>query len=364
MLGSRAGYEQPRAGRCMLLVLLVVCLALSTLCLSGCLGLQKRSTTAAVVNGEPILESDVTAYIEGFRATDENLGKTDGWSDYLSSTGYTPSSLRRYILNSVFIPRILIEQECKERGITVTENEVDSAIASQQSAYENLEGADSWNSALVANGYDETSWRDHERRRLLEEKLAKTVVEKTDVSNSQVQNACNEHASEYNGKHSYYIAFVSEEAAREASGELATLANDTVTLEDFSEIGGTVKDAGWTSLPADNNKMSQAYLQTLDTLGVGTVSDPVAIDDKFYLIFCDELFKVDENVEFVQMADIPDEILEQLRHVAVDEYEQAQFEDWLDSVRAESEVEYTAMPQGLPYDLEPEKLALENEMES
>lgn len=91
------------------IALLAASIALSfALCLSGCFGIPAEAPVAATVNGEAILEEDVTSYIEGFRLKNDAYGTDDGWSSYLASTGYTPESFRQHVLDTVFVPNLVI----------------------------------------------------------------------------------------------------------------------------------------------------------------------------------------------------------------------------------------------------------------
>ncbi len=138
--------------------------------LTGCSSNTQEEAIAATVNGQTILESEVTAYIEGFRALNTAYEPNDNWANYLTSAGFTAKSLREYLLNEKFIPELLIRQSCEQLNISVAAETLDAIIEDTQAVYSDHYG-DSWASVLSAYGYDESSWRDAQELELLREQL-------------------------------------------------------------------------------------------------------------------------------------------------------------------------------------------------
>lgn len=323
--------------------LLLACL----LSLTGCFGIPSEPKVAASVNGEKILEDDVTSYIEGFRSKNPEYETDTGWAEFLKSNGYTSETMRIYVLDTVFIPKTLIRQECESRNIKITDAELDSVIQKEKSYYEQRYGDNSWDSVLASYGYDEDTWRENERDRLLEEKLAQTVITDAQPTQGEIQALANQTASNYNGKSSYYIEFETQELASAARNRLAM--NDSVTsLEAFSTLGSTVY-AGWNSLTSSRDAMNTEYIQSLNSLALNQVSQPVQIDGKWLLIFCNATFNAGSAGESVALDTIPPEIYEQLVSDATENKTASLFDEWLEDLTRKSKIVYEPMPEGLAY---------------
>lgn len=209
---------------------------LASMSLCACLGFSKQASIAATVDGVAITEAEVTSYIEGFRQEKTERETASGWATWLSNNGFTAESLREYVLNTVFIPKAVIRNQAKNMSLEVTEDELDQIIQKEKDYYEERTGVGSWDSVLASYGYDEDKWRDNERDRLLEERLKEAVVTDVKPSASQYKSYGAKIASNYNSKHSYFIAFDSEEAAKEALEELGGT-EVQVKLKHFKKLG-------------------------------------------------------------------------------------------------------------------------------
>lgn len=302
---------------------------------------------AATVNGVAIEEDDVTGFIEGFRKKNAQYETDTGWAEFLKSNGYTSETLRTYVLNTVFIPQELIRQQCEELGIEIGDTDLDQVIAREKAYYEERYGENSWDSVLASFGYDESTWRENELNRLLEEQLRAMVIEQVEPTEAEVQAQANEGASSYNGKDSYYIEFPSFEAAQAAR---QSLHGDRITLNEFRRLGDVVH-AGWNSLPASRDTMSTEYEQALNGLEVDAVSEPVDSNGIWMLIYCDASFNVGAGGESVVLRSLPEEIYRQLVTDATEKKADQLFNEWLTSLSSESDIVINAMPSGLPYNV-------------
>lgn len=316
---------------------------------TACFGMKEPPSIAADVNGTKIEEDDVTDFIEGFRKNNPQYENDANWAEFLKSNGYTSETLRSYVIESVFIPKVLIAQQCAKRDIRVSDPDLDAVIEQEKAYYEMRYGDNSWDSVLASFGYDEKTWRENELNRLLEEKLKSEVVEPADPTEAEVLAMANEEASTYNGKDTYYIEFASEQDARSAREETAG-AGDTVSLDQFSRLGDAVH-AGWNSLPNDRKAMSTDYIQATNSLNAGNVSDPLQIDGKWMLIYCDSSFNVGAGGESVALASIPQDIYEQIVVDAGKAKTDELFDEWLEHLVESSDIEVSPMPDGLSYNI-------------
>lgn len=331
---------------CVLTALIAVCLV----SLTACFGVPSEPAVAARVNGELIYEDEVTAYIEGFRTKNTKYETDTGWAEFLKTNGYTSESIRTYVLDTYFIPKLLIRQQCDERGIQITEAELDQVIEQEKLYYEERYGENSWDSVLASYGYDEDTWRQNELDRLLEEQLMNTVVTDADPSESEIQVLANTTASNYNGKSSFYISYPSQQTAQTARDSLNLSADGTTTLEAFRSLGSNI-NAGWNSLSSDRDAMSTEYVQALNSLGLYQVSAPVQQGNSWMLIFCDATFNASSTGESVAIDSIPEGIYNQLVIDATTVKIESIFSSWLGELTEDSKIIYEPMPDGLPYNV-------------
>lgn len=315
---------------------------------------MQKSSVAATVGTASISEDTVTEYIEGFRSKNENCETDEGWASFLAKNGYTAESMRNYVLENVFIPHEVVRAKCAEMDITVSEDELSSAIAAEKEYYEQRYGADSWASVLASYGYDEESWRENEEARLLEQRCKDQVVGTIEPSQSQLQTYANENISTYNGKHSYYLSFDSLEEAQAVYDSFDSA--DHVSLEEFSAPGGAV-NAGWSSVEADQKRVSADYITALNDLEAKQVSEPMEDGDAYVLIYCDKVFSA-KGMTRVKLGKLPQGILAALTSDCEQLLEDEAYDSWLQEATSQMSVTINDMPDGLPYDV---NVALDDE---
>ena len=316
--------------------------------LFGCSGIPKEPQVAATVNGTVIAEDEVTEYIEGFRSKNDSYGTDAGWAAFLANAGYTPSSFRMHIIETTFVPNELVRQECASRKIVVTDDQLDLVIEQEKSYYEQRYGEDSWGSVLASFGYDEQTWRENEELRLLEEQLTDVVVKDKKASKSDILRMARQSGSNYNGRHSYYIDFKTEKQAQAARDTLAKSADATVKPKAFKKLGDTV-NAGWNSVTADRDKMSNEYLSALSELDARRVSAPVEDNGTWRLVLCDQVFTCPAELTYARLAAFPKKIYAQIESDASKAHVEDAYMDWLDEVTDSADIQVNAMPDGLPY---------------
>lgn len=342
------GEPPPVHKLCPIFAALALCLA--SCLLVGCFGMPSEPQVAATVNGDAIYESEVTEYIEGFRAQNPEYESDEGWAEFLRGNGYTAESIRRLVLDSVFIPKVLIHQECAARGITLTDSELDAVIEEERQYYEGRYGDNSWESVLSSYGYDEESWRENEADRLLEEQLIVEVVGAVQADEQQIQAEADANAAVYNGKHSYYRSFSSEQAGQRALSALRET-EGAMHLSDFETENSPAVNAGWNSIPSDREAMSTEYISALNELGQGEYSGLVQQGSQWIIVFCDQVYNVTRNNGHVNLSAMPAEIYRQVRQDAHDALVESTFADWMAQRVEAAGIEYVDIPDGLPYDV-------------
>lgn len=114
----------------------VIATALALSCaigLAGCGG----AAPAATVNGTPVAEETVAAYIDDFRAT-SSLEDDGAWATWLADNGYTPQSVRQEVVD-YYVDEELVRQAARERGVSADAAEVDEAVQKAKEGYESDE---------------------------------------------------------------------------------------------------------------------------------------------------------------------------------------------------------------------------------
>lgn len=130
------------------------------------------NAVAAVVNGEPIMEQDVTAYIEDFRA-DADLTDDAAWGEWMVSYGYTPETVRQDVVSS-FVYQALYEMAAQELQVEVTQADIDAALAEIKGEYESEE---EYQQSMADFGITEDEFIQNELvPSLLEEKIIEAAL--------------------------------------------------------------------------------------------------------------------------------------------------------------------------------------------
>ena len=373
---------------CLSFAVALCCVMLTS---TGCLGFSQKESVACYVDDVEIYESSVTSYIEGFRNLNEDCETDTGWAQFLVTNGMTAESMRNYVLNEVFIPQAIVNIECDELGIVVTDKELDSYISKQKDEYEEVYGADSWASALTSYGYDEQTWRESEEYNLLKSKLMEEVVGDVELSDAQLQAYISTNSSTYNGKHSYYYVYDSEDAANAtlntiiASVEQAAIASGTTDeattategqLPSFAQetasgsvvytidqqyftATGSPTDAGWSSLEKADSTVasiaqitqSGAYQTAVNELEKGQMSSVIKCEERWVIIYCDNSFQVQQDAAYLNLSDIPTDILTQFKIDGLASLKNDEFDSWLKQRIDEASINIVSMPEGLSYDV-------------
>lgn len=336
------------------LACVMLSLAFAFACLFGLASCSIKSGltggVAATVNGEKIMEDDVTEYIENFR---KNNGLEDdkAWASWMEASGYTPGTIREQVIDSMKETE-LIKQAAKEKGITVSKADIDASVEATRS---NFESDEAWESALAAAGMTEESYRESIEVPMLQKQLQEAVLEENapePATDEEVVSYLAQYAPLFDGaKRSSHILFkAGDEALAEEvlgrinSGELdfADAAKQYSTDTVSAEKGG---DVGWDQL----NTFVAEYTDALANLGEGQVSGLVTSDYGIHIIKCTEVFTAPETVTSIDQ--VPSELTEYVRGVVDDNLKTAAYNDWFSEFVEKADVKVNDMPEGLSYDV-------------
>ncbi|MDR1713288.1 MAG: FKBP-type peptidyl-prolyl cis-trans isomerase [Coriobacteriales bacterium] len=224
-------------------MVLVVALALP---FSGCTGSNAvdLGPVAATVRGTDIYENEIAKRIEFYR-TDTYSGEVMDdatWAYTLKTNGYTPETLREFVIRDVFALPVLILSEAEAAGITPDTTTIDDQIAEQKAAYASTETG--WQEWLEANYFLS---EDAYRKLLLAENVIQPLLDAkvpTAVpTQEEIDTYIEENASSYAGKRLSVIYFplevdpvvtAAEEAETAALSAEATAAAEGATEDDIA----------------------------------------------------------------------------------------------------------------------------------
>ncbi|MBQ9022055.1 MAG: SurA N-terminal domain-containing protein [Eggerthellaceae bacterium] len=304
---------------------------------------------AATVNGQEIPEDDVTTYIQSYRSYN-GLDDDDAWGNYLVSVGEDVKQFREDFID-YFISQKLTAQACEERGIEVTDEEIDKEIEQMRSYYSSDEA---WQTALEQAGLTEESYRDSLRTSMLDEKLQEEIGKEAEpVSETERLETAQMYASFIDGsRRSSHILFNLEDKET-AEKVLAMINNNEISFEDaakeYSEdtSGAEGGDVGWDKI----NSFVEEYANALSELEVGQVSGLVESQYGYHIIKCTDLFTVPEGG--ITSADqLPEALLEVIDEQLQSSAKTTAVNDWYKEYKEAADIVINDMPEGLPYDID------------
>lgn len=311
---------------------------------------------AATVNGTKITEDTIT---EQIMSTRESYGYTDdeSWAAYLESSGMTPESYRQNIIDN-YIDDVLVGQAERDANIQVSDEEVEEAW---QEAVASYSSEDEFVALLEQIGYTEASYKETIRQNLESEKFRDEVAPVEEPTDDEIIAYANENLSTYNDarRSSHILIKVAEDADDATREEAKAKAQDIldqinageITFEDaakeYSEDSSAADggDVGWDKLTT----FVDPYQQALSALDTNQVSGVVESDYGYHIIKCTGHFYVDGSVTSV------DQIPENLREIFAENIsstnQDAAYQEWLENLRAEADIQINEMPADVPYNV-------------
>ena len=328
---------------------------LSALCVMGitaCSGNSSSSTTkytggvAATVNGDEIQEDEVTASVENIRSQ-MSLTDEDAWGQWMAKNDYTPEKVREEVIDSL-VSKQLIIQGAEEKGVTVSDDEVQSYVDQMKANYSSDE---KWQEALESVNMSEDEYRSNIKTSLLQQGLLKTF--EADPSDDDVLSYAQSNISSYDGaKRSSHILF---DSGDEATAQSVLDQINAGTL-DFAEAAQTYSkdsgsaanggDVGWDKL----NSFVTEYTDGLADLQKDQVSGLVTSSYGIHIIKCTDVFAAPS--ELTSLDQLPSEFVEQFRSSLKSSNQSKEYQQWLSDAKDNAEIDIKDMPSGLPYDLD------------
>ncbi|MCQ2751842.1 MAG: SurA N-terminal domain-containing protein [Coriobacteriales bacterium] len=342
---------------------LVFSIILLCLCLCACFGVEQPKQVAAIVYGNSIYEEDVSNYISQWRNMDEHRKTDEGFIKEITSLGFTPASFREYILNTVFIPEKIVNYNCKQLNLSISQEELNSQIDKAKTSFDTQNSQTTFDLALKNLGYTDDSWQDNIEFNLKREKLKRALFSDYDFDDSLLKEYIIEHAPDCNGKYSYYVNFDTMDEAKQAHDEFVTVHSGDISLDDFKSLGAVI-DIGWSSFKNNKEKLDTAYFDALTGIPPLRISEPLDLAKKIYIIYCEqefiiEKFETSSKFEYQKQIDeqayinkIPQDIYDYLELNAKSEQIDSEFNIWLQDQNNEDNVKINKMPSDANYNID------------
>lgn len=301
---------------------------------------------AATVNGTEIEEDKVTRYINNFRIRGGYETEED-WKKYLQDNSYTVESLRDEVLDTL-IDQELVLQCADQRGVTVTDEEIDSYVQEMRANYSSDEA---WQTGLEGAGFeDENGYREALRYSILNKKLEEGFEAESEPSEEELVVQAQASITTYDGaKRSSHILFGKEDK-EQAESVLNQIRNGEISFADaakqYSTDTGSAEnggDVGWDKLTT----FVTEYQDALGNLNVGDVSDLVESEYGYHIITVTEEFNAPETLE--STSQVPEAIMEEIKSGMTSTESTDAKDAWLEQMRETNDVVINPMPEGLPY---------------
>lgn len=344
----------------------VCAVSLFALCVVGITACSGNSTSgskgvggvAATVNGAEIQEEEVTASVESIRSQ-MSLTDEDAWGEWMAKYDYTPEKVREEVIDSLVTKQLII-QGAEEKGVTVSDDEVQSYVDQMK---QNYASDDKWNEALQAVGMTEDEYKSNIKTSLLQQGLMKSF-EGDDPSDEDVLSYAQTYISSFDGaKRSSHILFDADdtETAQSVLDQInaGTLdfaeAAKTYSKDSSAQNGG---DVGWDKL----NSFVSEYTAGLADLSKGQVSGLVTSSYGIHIIKCTDEFAA--PAELTSLDQLPSEFVEQFRSSLKSSNQSKAYQQWLSDAKDNADIEIKDMPNGLPYDLDMSKYQSDDSSDS
>jgi foldase protein PrsA len=248
----------------------------------------------------------------------------------VSMAQLSKSTLNRYgadVLDEL-ITNKLIDQEIRKQGITVAAADIDAEVASLKNQYAGGDQA-TWESVLAQEGVTEAELRETVRRRMAVEQIIGKDITVTDEELQTYYDANKDYYTEPEQVRASEIVVATLEEAQaivtqlKGGADFAALAKEKSISEYSKENGGDLGYFASADQPADLSKAAFA-------LPVGQISDPIKIDEQYYVIKVADHKATKVNA----LADIRDQVRKDMVASQVEQ----KIPEWLTNIKAKAKI--------------------------
>lgn len=294
-------------------------LALAAVAVLGAASCASLQEAAAVVNGEKISQA-------AFEQEEIRLQDDPNFEGILRQVGDEPQArgvYRRAVL-STRIRQTVIRQEAVERGIEVTDADVEAFLGELAGQ---LGGSAAFEDLLRRANLSAEQARVLARRQVYEEKLRERVTEDLDVSRERIRDIYEQNRSEFEEVHLRRMTLESRQAAEEVVRELEGGAEFEEVASERSLEGQADEDVDLGFVPVSQLEGSpiRARLQGAEE---GEVIGPVQTQAAGFTV-----------LELVERRVQPlDEVRDRIREGLLGQQRQQAFEEWIGERMKEADI--------------------------
>ena len=241
---------------------------------SGTLG---NGGVAARVNNSPITTKQLDASVEKLRIQNPQI--------FTASSGISSAQIRNTLLDEL-INEQLITQEAKNRGVNITDAQVNKQVDAIKKQYSSQQQFDE---KLKQQGYTLETLKTQLKYQLIGQGIAEKLVPDSSVSDQEIQAYYTQHKNDFvlpAGKRVSQIQFALKDEAKAADvlkqlkggADFATLAQKYSVHAASAAQGGNI---GWTPTDAPLEKNLQ---EAVNNLGKGAISAVVKSSTGLFIL--------------------------------------------------------------------------------
>ncbi len=294
--------------------------------------------TAAVLLAAGCGSSDNVATVDGHDITKSDLDKMTKLVNSQSASSPAPQDS---IVNILVVNEVLA-LEAPAMNITVSDDEVNSTIDKQK---QTAGGDSQFQDALNKAGIDLDWYKNFVRNNLYFRKVLEQVTKNVTVSDQEVQDYYNQHASDPSfqapeTRQVRHILVADEKTANDVKAQLDAGADFAALASKYSIDPGS-KDKGGllynpttnqAEIPSKNSGMVPEFEAAMDKLQAGQTSGPVKTQYGYHIIRVDKITPPHQ----VTFAEVKDGLKQQL----LLQKQRPVFDKWLSDAMARHKIEY------------------------
>lgn len=302
----------------------LIVLGLAAALLAGVAGCGSNDV-AAVVNGEEISKTELEAQVNRLMEQSPQMFEGEEGESRLVE-------FKRQLLDNM-INAVLIRQAAEERGITVTDEEIDAQIEDLKAGFPSEE---EFNTALADANLTLDELKQQLRDQLATQRLMEELVGDAEVTDAEIAEYYETNKAQFEEQaavRASHILFDKDDkttaeqvlAEVKGGGDFAALAKEHSKDPGSAAQGG---DLGWSD-PA--RPFVTEFQAALDALEVGEISALVETEYGWHII------KVDDERD--QRTKPIDEVRDQIEQAILQQRNVAAYQEFLEQVKAEADIE-------------------------
>ncbi|NLM05313.1 MAG: hypothetical protein GX219_00100 [Tissierellia bacterium] len=261
---------------------------------------QQINENAATVNGEEITLEEFESQYEIYRGINVKKYGEESLSKVQEDGLTIEQSLRRSVIDKMILDK-LIERDCEEKGIYVSDEEYKEDL---DTYIKKLSGEENYRRFLSENNISEESFENNIRKEVLAEKHKQSIEDSLSISNEELRTFFEDYKYEFEKVDISYILVKSKEEAEKIINRYksGTSFEDLAILESLDKV--TAVNGGQIGFIKRGEYPSEFELAAF-ALEEGDVSDPIEMEIGYYIL------KLNEKL--MDFEDLKDDVLARLK---------------------------------------------------